>query len=248
MIFVSCTMANTTIVNQDDFLVGIFSPQQFNVSGNYVWIQTSSTYGCDPYQENVTVTQNKICLVQRGICTFVEKTIFAQDANCSMIVVYADGGDLIYMSGDSCGITIPAVFMTDLQKYTKSPNNTLWFEFDGHYYPNLCDMLIIFGTVGAVICVIVILVCVRRIRNNTSPINIENYVIPIQGSIDGCCAICQECETDEDNEKTQLLSDNKFVKLKYCAHVFHKKCIGQSFDKWDQKCPVCRAKVDVSQV
>jgi hypothetical protein len=256
VLIITFVVADTLIVNSGDFSVGLFSPQHFNVSGNYLWI--NSTYGCGRYKENITLTQDKICLVQRGICTFIEKTLFAQNANCSMIVIYERGGNLICMDGDSSGLHIPAVYMNNLQKYTRSMNDTLCFEFNGyHYSENNSLLLMLVMTCGITLFVsFVAFVCgrlwyrmtrmtriTRVARVSTPSVNIDNYVVPIQPehlSNGNSCAICLE----ESNEETRLLDDLQFVKLNGCTHIFHKKCITQAFNKWDYKCPICRKTVE----
>ena len=59
----------------------------------------------------------RVALIERGVCTFVEKVQGAQSAGAVGVVVYnragGDGGgdEVIVMSGDGAGINVPSVFV-----------------------------------------------------------------------------------------------------------------------------------------
>jgi hypothetical protein len=143
---------------------------------------------------------------------------------------------------------MPAVYMNNLQKYTRSMNDTLCFEFNGHDYSENNLVLILVMTCSIALLVsFVAFICdklwYRMTHMSTPSVNIDNYVVPIQPehlSNGNSCAICLE----ESNEETRLLDDLQFVKLNGCTHIFHKKCITQAFNKWDYKCPICRKTVE----
>lgn len=73
-------------------------------------VSTEPTEGCGPSTVDMT---NKIALIRRGACSFIEKVKAAQDAGAiGAIVMNNVDGALITMSGDDDTITIPAVMIS----------------------------------------------------------------------------------------------------------------------------------------
>ncbi len=73
--------------------------------------------GIDPYDACQSITNsseinNKIAVIRRGTCLFVEKIQSAQNAGAvAVIIVNNVGGDPVTMAGDTGGITIPSIML-----------------------------------------------------------------------------------------------------------------------------------------
>jgi len=125
------------------------------VSGLLV-IPMSDTYACSPLTEDLT---GKIAFVDRGNCSFTEKTLIVQQANASGIVIASDSQDTIYpsMSGNNTGIEIPGLLIgstdadtikslmgdginvTAVLDSTNRRNSSLYSGPDGWYILDITD-------------------------------------------------------------------------------------------------------------
>jgi extracellular elastinolytic metalloproteinase len=73
---------------------------------------SNNALACDAIT-NASSVANKIVLIDRGNCTFVEKIIEAQKAGALAVIIANNvSGSLISMGGSSTGITIPAIMIS----------------------------------------------------------------------------------------------------------------------------------------
>lgn len=71
------------------------------------------TTGCGTAEVTNDI-EGKVALIERGTCTFAEKVAAAQESGAQAVVIYnhAEGGEeLVVMSGDDFGVTVPSVFV-----------------------------------------------------------------------------------------------------------------------------------------
>lgn len=61
---------------------------------------------------NVSAMSGKIVVVRRGSCTFVSKTLAAQNAGAAAVIIVNNVDGEITMSGENASITIPAISVT----------------------------------------------------------------------------------------------------------------------------------------
>jgi len=80
----------------------------------------SMTDGCQPL---TNFTPGSIALIDRGACSFVTKTINAQAAGASAVIVVNNDGDSVFgMSGPPSGITIPSIMIGQSDGDTIKPH------------------------------------------------------------------------------------------------------------------------------
>lgn len=102
------------------------TPNGAPVEGNLVLV---SNYGCDVADFPKHLTKGNIVLIERGQCTFGEKSINAGRAGASGAIVYDKAGSLNGALGDPTGEEVPTVSISkkDAQEYidvlTKKPHH-----------------------------------------------------------------------------------------------------------------------------
>lgn len=194
-------------------------------------------------------------LIQRGNCSFETKVQIAQDAGFKAAIIYnnEDSRDLVTMTGDSNGIAIYAVFVSEaaghvLLKYAGDSSMECWI------IPSLKNtswlaMVISFASLVAMAAVFAMCVFVRKYRlqrvrqglprldelNGMSFRQVKALPSLIFNSVIGnnctseTCAICLEDYTA--GEKLRVLP---------CCHRFHVFCIDSWLTMWRTFCPVCK--------
>lgn len=194
-------------------------------------------------------------LIQRGKCSFETKVQIAQDAGFKAAIIYnnEDSSDLVTMRGNSKGITIYAVFVSEaaghvLLKYAGDSNMECWI------IPSLKNtswsaMVISFASLVAMAAVLAMCIFVRKYRlqqvrhgllhldqlNGMSFLQVKALPSLIFNSVSGnnctseTCAICLEDYTA--GEKLRVLP---------CCHRFHALCIDSWLTMWRTFCPVCK--------
>ena len=107
--------APSSIAGSYDFGVASFGASTYDLTGDLVLVQdsggTSTTDGCESITNAV---YNKIALIDRGSCSFAQKTQAAQDAGAvaAVIVNNVDGGTITMGEDSTYSPTIPAMMVT----------------------------------------------------------------------------------------------------------------------------------------
>ena len=95
----------------------VFGPQNFSVTGDLVVASDTTanpTEGCDNLI-NASAINGKIALIDRGNCTFVEKTANAQAAGAIGVLICNNVDGTLNMSGNDPNITIPTIMISKNQ-------------------------------------------------------------------------------------------------------------------------------------
>ncbi|GAB2271931.1 hypothetical protein Dimus_006759 [Dionaea muscipula] len=224
-------------------------------------------YAADPIEACSTLTDHvkpggnnssPFALIIRGGCSFEEKVRRAQAAGFEAAIVYDnnDGGGLIAMAGNSAGIRIPAVFVSQatgekLKKYTGIGNMEIWIVPS---YENSAWSIVAISFISLLAMSAVLATCFfvrrHRIRRGGGERHQPRVVREFHGMSrrlvkampsliftavleENCtastCAIC--LDDYKAGDKLRVLP---------CQHKFHAFCVDAWLTTWRTFCPVCK--------
>ncbi|XP_057973296.1 receptor homology region, transmembrane domain- and RING domain-containing protein 2-like [Malania oleifera] len=218
---------------------------------------------CSPLTNKVAGVEgacaSPFVLIVRGGCSFEDKVRTAQHAGFKAAIVYDDEDDgvLVAMAGNSAGIKIHAVFVSNaagevLKKYAGKAGGLtsmeLWIipSFENSAWSIMAISFISLLAMSAVLatCFFVRRHRIRRERPRASRVRefhgMSSRLVKAMPSLiftsvleDNCtsrtCAICLEDYSM--GEKLRILP---------CSHKFHAFCVDSWLTTWRTFCPVCK--------
>lgn len=213
---------------------------------------------CSPLMNKVEVEHGENCtspfaLIIRGGCSFENKVRKAQRAGFEAVIVYDSeaGGALVAMAGNSAGIKIPAVFVSNAAgetlKIYAGLDMELWI-IPSYESSAWSIMAISFISLLAMSAVLATCFFVRRhrVRRERPQGRVREFhgmssrlvkampsliftAVTEDKSTSATCAICLEDYSV--GEKLRILP---------CRHKFHALCIDAWLTTWRTFCPVCK--------
>ncbi|MGF9754553.1 M28 family peptidase [Microvirga sp. 0TCS3.31] len=128
------TPSPRVFVQGSEFLRNTFdsgTPEGIATGALFVIPAADATDGCEAGDFAGMVT-GQIALIQRGGCGFAIKALAAQAAGAAGVIIYNNTTGMINMIGDATGLTIPAVFASQVagENLATTPGATVRVEVD----------------------------------------------------------------------------------------------------------------------
>jgi Zn-dependent M28 family amino/carboxypeptidase len=126
---------NPRVFEQDsEFLRNGFdsgTPEGTATGTLFVIPAADATDGCEA-GDFAGMVAGQIALIQRGGCGFAIKALAAQNAGASGVVIYNNTAGMVRMIGDATGLTIPAVFASQVagENLASTPGATVRVKVD----------------------------------------------------------------------------------------------------------------------
>jgi Zn-dependent M28 family amino/carboxypeptidase len=128
------TPSPRVFVQGSEFLRNTFdsgTPEGTATGALFVIPAADATDGCEA-GDFAGMATNQIALIQRGGCGFAIKALAAQNAGAAGVIIYNNTTGMINMIGDATGLTIPAVFASQVagENLATTPGATVRVKVD----------------------------------------------------------------------------------------------------------------------
>jgi len=128
------TPSPRVFVQGSEFLRNTFdsgTPEGTATGALFVIPAADATDGCEA-GDFAGMVGGQIALIQRGGCGFAIKALAAQNAGAAGVIIYNNTTGMINMIGDATGLTIPAVFASQVagENLATTPGATVRVEVD----------------------------------------------------------------------------------------------------------------------